>query len=52
MGDQKLSSTSMLSALGLQLISKYANVAVQLVVSMILARILTPGEYGTVANWV
>lgn len=49
MGDQKLSSTSMLSALGLQLISKYANVAVQLVVSMILARILTPGEYGTVA---
>lgn len=42
-------SSSMLSALGMQLISKYANVVVQLVITMVLARILTPEQYGTVA---
>lgn len=40
---------SMLSALGMQLASKYANVAVQLVVTMVLARLLTPEDFGTVA---
>ena len=39
----------MFSALGIQFVSKYANVAVQLVISMVLARILTPEQYGTVA---
>ncbi len=39
----------MLGALGMQLVSKYANVAVQLVVTMVLARLLTPEEFGTVA---
>ncbi len=42
-------SSSMLSALGMQLVSKYSNVAVQLVVTMVLARLLTPEEFGTVA---
>lgn len=40
---------SMLSALGMQLLSKYTNVIVQLVVTMVLARLLTPEQYGTVA---
>ena len=39
----------MLGALGLQLVSKYANVVVQLVITMVLARLLTPEQYGTVA---
>lgn len=39
----------MLSALGMQLLSKYTNVIVQLVVTMVLARLLTPEQYGTVA---
>ncbi len=39
----------MLAALGMQLISKYANVVIQLVITMVLARILTPEQYGTVA---
>ena len=39
----------MLAAFGVQLVSKYLNVAIQLVISMILARILTPEQYGTVA---
>lgn len=39
----------MLAALGMQLISKYANVVIQLVITMVLARILTPNQYGTVA---
>ena len=43
------SGNSMLGALGMQLISKYANVAVQLVITMVLARLLTPEQYGTVA---
>ena len=42
------SSHSMLSALGMQLISKYSNVIVQLAVTMVLARLLTPEEFGTV----
>jgi PST family polysaccharide transporter len=42
-------SGSMLAALGMQLVSKYSNVAVQLVVTMVLARLLTPEEFGTVA---
>ena len=42
-------SGSMLSALGMQLVSKYANVVVQLVITMVLARLLTPEEFGTVA---
>ena len=42
-------SSSMLSALGMQLVSKYANVVVQLVINMVLARLLTPREFGTVA---
>ena len=42
-------SSSMLSALGMQLVSKYANVVVQLVINMVLARLLTPKEFGTVA---
>ena len=40
---------SMLSALGMQLVSKYANVVVQLLITMVLARLLTPKEFGTVA---
>lgn len=40
---------SMLSALGMQLVAKYSNVVVQLGVTMVLARLLTPSEYGTVA---
>lgn len=43
------SSHSMLSALGMQLVSKYSNVVVQLAVTMVLARLLTPEEFGTVA---
>lgn len=39
----------MLAALGMQLVSKYANVVVQLAITMVLARILTPEEHGTVA---
>ena len=39
----------MLAALGMQLVSKYANVVIQLVITMVLARILTPEQYGTVA---
>ncbi len=42
-------SSSMLAALGMQLVSKYSNVVVQLVVTMVLARLLTPEEFGTVA---
>lgn len=42
-------SSSMLSALGMQLVSKYANVVVQLAITMVLARLLTPEEFGTVA---
>lgn len=42
-------SGSMLSALGMQLLSKYTNVIVQLAVTMVLARLLTPEQYGTVA---
>lgn len=45
----KKSSHSMLSALGMQLVSKYSNVVVQLAVTMVLARLLTPEEFGTVA---
>lgn len=39
----------MLGALGMQLVSKYANVVIQLAITMVLARILTPEQYGTVA---
>ncbi len=39
----------MLGALGMQLVSKYANVVVQLLITMVLARLLTPEQYGTVA---
>lgn len=39
----------MLSALGMQLVSKYSNVIVQLAVTMILARLITPEAFGTVA---
>ena len=39
----------MLSALGMQLVSKYSNVVVQLAVTMVLARLLTPEGVGTVA---
>ena len=39
----------MLAALGMQLVAKYANVVIQLVITMVLARILTPEQYGTVA---
>ncbi|MGI6229931.1 MAG: lipopolysaccharide biosynthesis protein [Tractidigestivibacter sp.] len=42
-------SANMLSALKMQLVSKYSNVVVQLIVTMVLARLLTPEEYGTVA---
>lgn len=42
-------SSSMLSALGMQAVSKYSNVIVQLAVTMVLSRLLTPEEYGTVA---
>lgn len=45
----KSKSHSMLAALGMQLVAKYSNVAVQLGVTMVLARLLTPVEYGTVA---
>lgn len=45
----KKNSSSMLGALGMQLVSKYANVVVQLVITMVLARLLTPEQYGTVA---
>ena len=46
---QSNKSSSMLGAFGMQLVSKYANVAIQLVITMVLARILTPEQYGTVA---
>lgn len=36
-------------ALAWQFISKYANVIIQFAITMVLARILTPEEYGTVA---
>lgn len=36
-------------ALLIQLFSKYFNVAIQLIITMVLARILTPQEYGLVA---
>ena len=39
----------MLAALGMQFVSKYANVVIQLAIMMVLARILTPEQYGTVA---
>lgn len=45
----KPNSSSMLGALGMQLVSKYANVVVQLLITMVLARLLTPEQYGTVA---
>lgn len=45
----KSSGNSMLAAFCMQLVSKYANVVVQLVITMVLARILTPEQYGTVA---
>lgn len=43
------SESSMLSALGMQFMAKYSNVIVQLGITMVLARLLTPAEYGTVA---
>jgi teichuronic acid exporter len=43
------SSSSMLAALGMQLVSKYTNVMIQLIITMVLARILTPEQYGVVA---
>lgn len=49
MANKENKTSSMLAALSMQLVSKYANVAVQLVISMVLARILTPKQYGTVA---
>ena len=39
----------MLGALGIQAVSKYANVVVQLVITMVLARLLTPEQHGTMA---
>lgn len=48
MGKDKYSH-SMLSALGMQIVAKYSNVVVQIIVTMVLARLLTPAEYGTVA---
>lgn len=39
----------MLGAIGAQFISKYANVALQLLLTALLARLLTPQEFGTVA---
>lgn len=41
--------SSMLGALGWQAVSKYANVLVQVIITMVLARLLSPDEYGTVA---
>lgn len=41
--------TSMLGALGMQAVSKYANVIVQLLVTMVLSRLLSPEQFGTVA---
>lgn len=45
----KHSSDSMIAALVMQLVSKYSNVAVHLVVTMVLSRMLTPEEFGTAA---
>lgn len=51
MGDRMVRNErpSMLSALVMQVVSKYANVVVQLAITMVLARLLTPEEFGTVA---
>ena len=46
-GDKK--KPSMLGAAGIQFASRYANVAIQLVLTAVLARLLTPEEFGTVA---
>lgn len=48
-GGRGRAGTSMLGALGMQMASKYANVVVQLGVTMVLARLLTPGQFGAVA---
>lgn len=39
----------MLGAIGAQFVSKYTNVALQLVLTAILARLLTPAEFGSAA---
>lgn len=39
----------MLGALGLQLVSKYSSAAFQIVLAIVLARLLTPEEFGLVA---
>lgn len=49
MANKSTRSSSMLGALGMQAASKYVNVVVQLVITMVLARLLTPDEFGTVA---
>lgn len=47
--DLNAPSSSIKTASIVQLGSKFINVAVQLVITMVLARLLTPEEYGTVA---
>lgn len=47
--NKAIHKTSMLGALGMQAASKYANVAAQLVITMVLARLLTPEQHGTMA---
>lgn len=42
-------SPSMKQAAAIQLVSKYGNIFIQLIVTAILARILTPDDFGTVA---
>lgn len=44
-----MKNTSMLSALFMQMISKYSNVIIQIIITMILSRLLSPREYGVVA---
>lgn len=46
---RKPKGTSMLGAIGAQFISKYTNVALQLVLTAVLARLLTPAEFGSAA---
>lgn len=41
--------SSMLGALGLQMISKYSSAILQIILAIVLARLLTPEDYGLVA---
>lgn len=48
-GNDSAKSPNMLGAAAMQFASRYANVAIQLVITAVLARLLSPTEFGTVA---